>query len=1263
MKILAIRGKNLASLAGEFIVDFEQEPLQSAGLFAISGPTGAGKSTLLDAMCMALYDDTPRLVKASMGKNLPDGGELISQQDTGNLLRRGTADGYAEVDFVGTDGKTYRARWMVRRSYGKPGGKLQSTSMSLKELPALLPIGGTKTEVKLEIVKRLGLEFEQFTRAVLLAQNEFSSFLKADDGDRGELLETLTGSLIYGQISKRAFARAKQENEALDRFHLRLADNKPLSTEERQQQEAELQQASQQMIQLDARLGAVKTHLQWHQEEHKLEASVQAAVNTVAIREQELAAAQPRLEYVHKIDAVQTARPLLLEQARLESAIKSSQLHLGESEEKLQTSVQAEQAMQLAAALAQSKLLQAEQAQAAATASLDMAKALDAGISILQTSHQSAHIAKTQAQDSLLKLSQQHKNKQEELLQLQKRQQENILWLEQHESLQSLAMNWPAWEQLLKQATNLFGKQQNLRLQLTELHSKSKNQEQLLQTQTGKLQTSADSLQNAEALRQQSHASVNQYDIVKLQAQRQQVDNRRQQLSSASTLQLNLQEQFNRATALEAQLSSLQQTWQMTMRTAATAQQQLPALTAALAQAEQGWQFAQAACNASVEDLRANLQEDTPCPVCGSHEHPYKSQDPQLHKLLGQLQLQVQQCRQAEQEAHQQFATATSLGQQQSRQIEAQTAELQQLRDNLGKLEQQWQQHPLAVDSKGNADVQAWLEQAQTDLQQELAQLHANESASHLAIKARDAAQLAWEQARLQHQTLKDAHVHAIAMLEKLETEQDNFKQQSAQVRQQLSDALDELEAAFPAQADDGDDSNHWREAWQAAPQEFQQNCARHVQQWQTQQNSHTQLTQALASMHMEVRQFAAQQLQAEEQALAASTQFGSLDTELRQKQEQRSQLFGGRAVQVVEAELTAAIKHAKQQVSQQIQAHDASRQQMLRLTEMLGLGRERLKQDQAALESTHEQLQTWLAEKAATQEDALTLTDLHSLLSHDADWLKAERQALQTLAEASQQAATILQERRQQRLQHQQQIPAALDMLATPAKDSADEQVADQRDQLQTLLDKLQVEHRQAQQQCSKYQLILAQDDARHQQAHALILSMQEQEASTRLWAQMNELIGAADGKKFRNYAQQTTLDVLLAYANQHLQQLSRRYRLQRITDSLALMVLDQDMGEERRSVYSLSGGESFLVSLALALGLASLSSNRVKVESLFIDEGFGSLDVDTLSIAMDALDSLQAQGRKVGVISHVQEMTERISTRILVQRTASGSSLVRVA
>lgn len=162
--------------------------------------------------------------------------------------------------------------------------------------------------------------------------------------------------------------------------------------------------------------------------------------------------------------------------------------------------------------------------------------------------------------------------------------------------------------------------------------------------------------------------------------------------------------------------------------------------------------------------------------------------------------------------------------------------------------------------------------------------------------------------------------------------------------------------------------------------------------------------------------------------------------------------------------------------------------------------------------------------------------------------------------------------------------------------------------------------------------------------------------------WAKLNELAGSADGAKFRRIAQGYTLDILLNYANVQLRELTRRYRLERVPETLALQVIDRDMCDEVRTVHSLSGGESFLVSLALALGLSSLSSNRMRVESLFIDEGFGSLDAETLRVAMDALESLRTQGRKIGVISHVQEMTERIPVCICVNRAGNGRSFLEV-
>jgi exonuclease SbcC len=187
MKILRIGGRNLASLADEFCVDFEAAPLAASGLFAISGPTGAGKSTLLDALCLALYGATPRLKTSRTGALVPDvGSDTVSAQDPRSLLRRGAAEGHAEVDFIGNDGQRYRARWSVRRARARASGALQNAAMSLQRLPDGAPIGATRTEVAQEIGARIGLSFEQFTRAVLLAQNEFSAFIKTDENERGE---------------------------------------------------------------------------------------------------------------------------------------------------------------------------------------------------------------------------------------------------------------------------------------------------------------------------------------------------------------------------------------------------------------------------------------------------------------------------------------------------------------------------------------------------------------------------------------------------------------------------------------------------------------------------------------------------------------------------------------------------------------------------------------------------------------------------------------------------------------------------------------------------------------------------------------------------------------------------------------------------------------------------------------------------------------------------------------------------------------------
>nr|MBP7563612.1 chromosome segregation protein SMC [Candidatus Cloacimonadota bacterium] len=168
-------------------------------------------------------------------------------------------------------------------------------------------------------------------------------------------------------------------------------------------------------------------------------------------------------------------------------------------------------------------------------------------------------------------------------------------------------------------------------------------------------------------------------------------------------------------------------------------------------------------------------------------------------------------------------------------------------------------------------------------------------------------------------------------------------------------------------------------------------------------------------------------------------------------------------------------------------------------------------------------------------------------------------------------------------------------------------------------------------------------------------------QNTESRRWKKLYDLIGSADGKKFRNFAQGLTFDYLIHYANEHLEKMSDRYLLIRDDiQSLELSVMDNYQAGEIRSSKNLSGGESFIVSLCLALGLSQMVSNRIRIDSLFLDEGFGTLDEDALDTALNTLASLRHDNKLIGIISHVVNVKERILTQIQVKPLKSGKSII---
>ena len=186
---------------------------------------------------------------------------------------------------------------------------------------------------------------------------------------------------------------------------------------------------------------------------------------------------------------------------------------------------------------------------------------------------------------------------------------------------------------------------------------------------------------------------------------------------------------------------------------------------------------------------------------------------------------------------------------------------------------------------------------------------------------------------------------------------------------------------------------------------------------------------------------------------------------------------------------------------------------------------------------------------------------------------------------------------------------------------------------------------------------------EQQQQKAKALLKTIASQQKEYQRWAKLNDLIGSADGKKFRTFAQGLTLAKLIQLANRHLQHLNGRYViLKKSNEDLGLEIMDTYQANNRRGMRTLSGGESFLVSLALALALSELAGRNTSIQSLFIDEGFGTLDDSSLDMAISTLENLQSSGKTIGIISHVKELKERIGVQIQVKKQSDGFSQIKV-
>ena len=967
MKILAIRLKNLTSIEGTVEVDFTAEPLCSAGIFAISGPTGAGKSTLLDALCLALYDKAPRFAASVESVNLADVGDnRINQSDVRNLLRRGTSDGYAEVDFLGVDGHRYRSCWSVRRTRNKVSGSLQPQMMEVKELDTGKEFQGTKKELLAQLVELIGLTYEQFTRTVLLAQNDFATFLKSKGAAKAELLEKLTGTGVYSFISQEVFARNKAAQEEVALIHNKMSVIELIPEEE------------QLALQKEKELLAEK-----RSEGIKLLAEQNAQLNVVrSLKTQEELRTKKQKEEQG-------------EQARLKTALD----------------ILASQEEGLVRFKAQWEAIQPD---------LKRARQLDVQIQ----SQQEGYIQSQQLLQAARKQVQEQDKR--------KRMVEEQLHLSY---------------QTLRRLLNVAGTEDSLRLEQVE---------ETLRQEEGNLSAGIETNEKRlERLNAFGYPSLAE-EQVKLQKELARQQNIRQLTE-----------------ALKKAMSEIEHL----EKEAADCSKELSEREVALKTVQRLYENARMAVGKDVKALRRQLEEGEACPVCGSTSHPYHREQEVVDTLFRNME--------------QEYNAATAVYQQ--------------------------------VNNRSIA------------LQRDL------------------------------------AHQKMIA----------------GQVREQLS--------AF--QKESTDTGNE---------EQIQQRLGE------------------LAKLILEYRNLYAEWQRGDEEIKKLRSHYEAL------------------------RENVSRCRLAMQKVS-------AANEQSVLLQNAAIAEQKRFEVIEKALDTLRRERSGLLKGKSADEAEAAVARregELNLALEKARKEVETAQNGLSGLQGELKQIASSIEELqvRQKQIEFPEQLPEAIK--------------------------KQQEENLNTERSLSIIEARLLQQAKNKAAVEQIAKELSEKQSVADRWAKLNKLIGSADGAKFKVIAQSYTLNLLLLHANKHLSYLSKRYKLQQVPGTLALQVVDCDMCDEIRTVYSLSGGESFLISLALALGLSSLSSNNLKVESLFIDEGFGSLDAESprtipgTNVSISRVTShwwrlcnqLQMQGRKIGVISHVQEMSERISVQVQVHKKVNGKSVLSV-
>jgi exonuclease SbcC len=1277
MKLHRLTIENLNSLRDEQVIDFDRE-LPNAPLFLIMGPTGAGKSTILDAICLALFGETPRLSKQH------------SRDDTnpGHIMSWGAGKCRAELVFSKCDSqgerRYWRATWFCRRARDKPNGKLQNPERSIIELsggPDGDPIEGVGIATK--SVKEAANAFSEvledmtvhdFKRSILLAQGDFDAFLHAHKDEKASILERLTNTDYYKKIGRRAQERFRQIQDDVAKLEGQVHAALPLSEEQEAQQRVQLDASLRRRDELDTAVIHARAWRSWHRDGARLAQSLTDARARQIAHEAARALFGPDLARLTLDRKARPAQPIIERIAQLEAEIAQLDVRAAQ----LDASVAA---ADVALAAERARVSDAEQhvhnAEAALTAALptlrdaqQLAATITRDAAALEKLINDAEAAASAAAATDAELAAACDALAAERAALA--QVESARAAIPHGA--ALVEAFGGLEAELRGLTQRYAEREDAARAAEAAHAERAQTEQDLARCEAELVA-----QRAERVRLSSAQADAKSALDAILAGAPDVGTRRALLLAkhddvqrALNVMEEARREHDRLIATLAKLTDLEQQAEEKRRLYAQ-------LSARRDEAQNNLRSALALQQEREERRRSNelalvmvrhrheLREGEPCMLCGSTTHPaavHNVEDIAAQRLQLEAQLDAV-----------------------VRSLEADKAAIARLRDELRELDAELAE----ADSRGRA-ARERLKERQGELAEALARYNAGRASQQLAPVERFPADNASQQALLQqlqqkigaYQQELSGHAAALKQLEHLLDALHDVQQQIAQLRDHEAEReLDRLKERL---------HNATKRA-----QEADELAVQRAEQVQT----------ASVTLHQNLHRLALVEAGPDSACLA------TLDAALKLAQDRRQQYMQlsaqldelraaeGKAREHV-AVLYERVQDAKRAERTAGGARDAARQALddarARLAALMGdvdpTAREQALR--GALDEAQRRLAACKDAQAKAAQQHTTQSALahetHTRLSAAQRGLLDAQSALSTqlislgMVDMEQVRAALLDAAERDRLESRDkelqaeaaqlahalsEARRALDAHRAAAPSAQIEGCQDEASATQTEA-ALEAERLALAQKIGALERDLAQQDAARERAGAQRAELEQLRRQFDIWKRISDLIGKKEGDRFKEFAQSLNLQGLLVRANARLRRFTQRYTLStaRETDehgmewpTMTFVVIDGYLSHSERPVTTLSGGETFMVSLALALALADMRRQAMPQETLLLDEGFGTLDQHELSKVMDALQQLHIDARQqIGLISHVESMRERIPHRIIVEPSGMGRSIVRV-